>query len=221
MQLNFDVIKELHKIFSDDFKAQTYAYIMFITEVGEELKPQTPENLNYKLENINKSISDYPNGAIAKWLPLGGNKQQLINNPEKLANVLYNDKYRTPKFKLGNTSPGDGWKYRGRGLIQLTGKSVYAMISKYLNYDFVNNPDMVMDAKYYIPSSVAYMMYYKKPFAAAAAVDNTVKMRSLVNGATKGLARFQDNVKKMFSTVYDAVVNYAKNPNKEGLTKKQ
>lgn len=220
MLLNFDVIRALHNLFGNDYKAQAYAYIMFITEVGENLTPKKPENLNYKMDNINASIAQYPGGAIAKWLSLGGTKDQLIHNPEKLANVLYNDKYRKPKFRLGNTSPGDGWKYRGRGLIQLTGKDVYAMISKYLNYDFVNNPDMVMDPKYYIDSSVAYMMYYKKQFAAAAAVDNTVKMRALVNGADKGLDRFQNNVKLMFSTVYDAVVNYAKNPNKEGLTKK-
>lgn len=220
MKLNFNVIKELYNLFGDDYKSQTYAYIMFITEVGEDLKPKTPENLNYKMDNINASIAQYPNGAIAKWLSLGGTKDQLIHNPEKLANVLYNDKYRTSKFKLGNTSPGDGWKYRGRGLIQLTGKSVYQMISKYLNYDFVNNPDMVMDPKYYIASSLAYMMYYKKQFAAAAAKDDTVRMRALVNGADKGLDRFQANVKQMFSTVYDAVVNHAKHPIKEGLTKK-
>ena len=45
---------------------------------------------------------------------------------------------------LGNDAPGDGYKYRGRGWIQLTGKANYKVASAELNQDYVNNPDLLM-----------------------------------------------------------------------------
>lgn len=52
-------------------------------------------------------------------------------NQEMIANLVYADKNRTVKAKLGNTKDGDGWRYRGRGFIQLTGRNNYTAASKY------------------------------------------------------------------------------------------
>ncbi|WP_336703289.1 hypothetical protein [Chryseobacterium indologenes] len=52
-------------------------------------------------------------------------------NQEMIANLVYDDKNRPIKAKLGNTKDGDGWRYRGRGFIQLTGRNNYTAASKY------------------------------------------------------------------------------------------
>jgi len=52
-------------------------------------------------------------------------------NQEMIANLVYDDKNRPAKAKLGNTKHGDGWRYRGRGFIQLTGRNNYTAASKY------------------------------------------------------------------------------------------
>ena len=68
----------------------------------------------------------------------------LVNNPEALAEAVYGA--NSPRGKeLGNTDPGDGFKYRGRGYIQLTGKANYAAAGKAIGEDLVQNPDLVND----------------------------------------------------------------------------
>ena len=62
---------------------------------------------------------------------------------EKFFNVLYADQYRSEKYKLGNTEPGDGWKYRGRGLIQISGKRNYKLLGESLGVDLVSNPELL------------------------------------------------------------------------------
>jgi predicted chitinase len=66
-----------------------------------------------------------------------------------LYNIAYDDKYRGARNKLGNTEPGEGFKYRGRGFHQLTGKSNYAAASRALFGDdrLVKNPDLMNDPK--------------------------------------------------------------------------
>ena len=62
----------------------------------------------------------------------------FVNNPEKLANYVY---AKTD----GNSEEGDGWKYRGRGFLQHTGKNQYKAIAKYTGVDVVSNPDLLND----------------------------------------------------------------------------
>jgi putative chitinase len=69
--------------------------------------------------------------------------QPYVNNPEALANKVYAN-----RIGNGDTASGDGWKYRGRGLIQLTGKDNYAALTKALGVDFVKDPDLVATPQY-------------------------------------------------------------------------
>lgn len=68
----------------------------------------------------------------------------IKRNPVEFAELIYGHKTSIGKG-LGNTEPGDGWKYRGRGLIQLTGKFNYEYFGKILGIDLVNNPDLLLN----------------------------------------------------------------------------
>lgn len=107
---------------------------MILGQVSEETGgfKTIEENLNYKSPERMAQVwpSRFKNNmGLARKLVAGG--------PEAIANNIYN------REELGNTEPGDGWKYRGRGYIQLTGKSNYKMVGDTLGIDLVNNPDLV------------------------------------------------------------------------------
>jgi putative chitinase len=82
------------------------------------------ENLNYREETLNKVFPRY-------FGPGKRNAAEYARNPEKIANYVYMDEFRTSK--LGNVHPGDGWRFRGRGLKQLTGRDNYTRFAK--DYD--------------------------------------------------------------------------------------
>ncbi len=77
--------------------------------------------------------SQLPNAAAA--LP-------LVANPKALANRVY-----AGRNGNGNEASGDGWKYRGRGLIQLTGRANYATAALKLNRKYVDEPDRILQAE--------------------------------------------------------------------------
>jgi putative chitinase len=82
------------------------------------------ENLNYREETLNKVFPRY-------FGPGKRSAAEYARNPEKIANYVYMDEFRTSK--LGNVQPGDGWRFRGRGLKQLTGRDNYTRFAK--DYD--------------------------------------------------------------------------------------
>lgn len=89
-------------------------------------------------------------------------------NGETIANRMYDDNYRGAKFKLGNTAPGDGWKYLGRGLKQLTGKAnykdltdMYGIIWSGEKVDFVKNPELIEQPKYAVRSAIRFWLKFK------------------------------------------------------------
>ena len=107
----------------------------FIAQCGHESGGFTvfSENLNYSESGLNVVFPKYFKNA-------GRNAKEYARNPEKIANVVYAN-------RMGNNKPGDGWKYRGRGAIQITGKDNYTAFSKDTGIDAVNNPDVLLDPK--------------------------------------------------------------------------
>jgi putative chitinase len=91
------------------------------------------ENLNYRASGLLKIFDKYFNETSAK---------SFAHQPERIANRVYAN-----RLGNGNEWSGDGWKYRGRGLIQLTGKSNYRQASLALFGDerLVINPDLVLE----------------------------------------------------------------------------
>ncbi len=95
-----------------------------------------------------KDLNKYGDGGIQKA------------NYEMIASLVYDDENRSSKEKLGNTQAGDGWKFRGRGLVQLTGRSNYNAVNKYTlkeeNIDILLNPDKVNEVKIAVLTSMGY-----------------------------------------------------------------
>jgi len=83
---------------------------------------------------------------------------EKAKNSEEIFNIVYGDEYRNPAFQLGNDQPGDGFKYRGRGPIMLTGKDNYKKYGDMAGVDLVNNPDlMITDKDVAMKVTMAYL----------------------------------------------------------------
>lgn len=88
---------------------------------------------------------------------------------------------------LGNTEPGDGKRYKGRGLIQLTGRTNYLLMGLMLDQDFINNPTLLQQPEFASESAAAFWWntYLDKVATSASKFPNVVKR---INGGTNGMA---------------------------------
>lgn len=139
---------------------------------------RTSENLNY---SSLKRLDEVYGSRIRKS---GVDPKTLLNNPEALANVVYQDKNGAT---LGNTQAGDGWKFRGRGLVQLTGRENYTKVGKALGIDLVNNPELANDPQ--IATKIA-LWWHKNKVGHGVDVKTATKK---INGGYNGL---EDRIKK-------------------------
>lgn len=87
----------------------------------------------------------------AVWPRLSPRADSLVRNPEALGNAAYAN-----HLGNGNEASGDGYKYRGRGLIQLTGRSNYAHHGSLANIDILNHPDLAADPHNAVVLALAY-----------------------------------------------------------------
>jgi predicted chitinase len=105
----------------------------------------TVENLNYRAEQMTKVFGIPASEA-----------QRLVGKPAEFAERIYG--LGTPRRAqiLGNTQPGDGYRYRGRGFIQLTGRYNYTDIGKRVGLDLEGNPDLAADPVNALISAAGY-----------------------------------------------------------------
>jgi putative chitinase len=134
------------------------------------------ENLNYGAKGL---VS-----IFKKYFPDEATALVYERKPEKIANVVYAN-----RMGNGDKASGDGWKFHGRGFIQLTGHDNYKAFSAAINEDCVANPDLVA-TKY--PLASAAWFFHKNglhKIADEGATDAVVtKVTKRVNGGTIGLA---------------------------------
>jgi len=130
------------------------------------------ENLNYKAVTLMK--------LWPKRFPTLEKANEFSGNPKKIANSVYS-------LRMGNRdeNSGDGFRFRGRGIIQLTGHSSYFHCGKALGVDFVANPDLVSSPKYAALSGGWFWDTHKLN-PPADALDYT-KVTKIINGGTIGL----------------------------------
>ena len=122
----------------------------FLSQVNHESAGFTAkvENLNYSDTGLLKTFSKYFNATTAK---------QYARKPQSIANKVY-----ASRMGNGDEKSGDGWKYRGRGYIQLTGKNNYAALNSYLKSigladNVLLSPDLV-ETKYPLLSAAYWWM---------------------------------------------------------------
>lgn len=140
----------------------------------------TSENLNYSTKGL---LATFP-----KYFKQPGLAEAYAKNPERIASRVYAD-------RIGNgvEGSGDGWKFRGRGYIQLTGKSNYSAFDGFVNEDIISNPDLV--AKKYPLLSAAWFFHRNKLNTISdKGLTETVilQLTKKINGGTNGL---QDRIK--------------------------
>lgn len=133
------------------------------------------ENLNYSADGLLKVFPKYFSKDTAEI---------AARKPEVIANIVYSN-----RMGNGDRASGDGWKYIGRGYIQLTGKSNYAAFGKYIGVDLVANPELV-ETKYPLTSAAWYFEVRKLWGIAKQGIDEETikKITKLINGGTHGLA---------------------------------
>lgn len=127
----------------------------------------------------------------------------------QLLNEVYSNNNRSPLTKLGNDLPGDGYKYRGRGLKQLTGKYNYLQFQTWNNnefgenQDFINNPDLLLTPIYATRSALYF--WKEKGLDELAQKGSTKKhvdaITKIVNSALKGKLRRQDNFQEIWKKI--------------------
>ena len=128
------------------------------------------ENLNYSAQRLTQVWpSRFPNISMA---------EPYANNPEKLADFVY-------AGRMGNLQDGDGWKFHGRGLIQLTGRENYANCGSGVGVDLIDNPDLLLTPKYAVLS--AGWFWNKKGLNALADTQEYGAMTRRINGGLTGL----------------------------------
>jgi len=158
----------------------------FLAQIGHESNKlkATEENLNYSAEQL---VRVWPNrftkAAAAAF----------AREPEKIANYVYAD-----RLGNGTVESGDGWRYRGRGLIQLTGKRWYAKAKIAFGVDFLENPDALQTPQWAAMSAGWFWSINKlNHYADAEDIEGLTKA---INGGLNGLsdrAKLYDKAKTL------------------------
>jgi putative chitinase len=112
--------------------------------------------------------------------------QRLAGHQEAFAERVYGLGNPTMARSLGNTQPGDGYRYRGRGFMQITGRDAYQDASNRSGVDFVANPDIVVQPFYALMTAAAF--WDKKNLNPYADQNNIEQLTKRINGAYNGLA---------------------------------
>lgn len=145
----------------------------FLAQVGHESGrlSQVVENLNYSADALRRTWPSrfMPELAI-----------QVARQPDRIANIVYGG-------RMGNVELGDGWKYRGRGLIQITGRDNYAACSKALFGDdrLLRNPELLEQPEWACMSAAWF--WDSRGLNSLADKGDIVGITKKINGGANGL----------------------------------
>jgi len=146
----------------------------FIGQCGHESNnfKTLEENLHYNAGALMRVWpSRFPDAATA---------EKYANNPEAIANKVYGG-----RADLGNTQDGDGWRFHGRGLVQLTGRSNVTVCGEALGQPFAEHPELLLEPKWACMS--AGWFFNKKGLNALADNEDWTTITKRINGGLIGL----------------------------------
>jgi len=142
------------------------------------------ENLNYSAKGLL--------GIFKKYFPTQTLAEQYQRKPEKIANRVY-----ASRMGNGDEASGEGFKFRGRGYIQLTGKQNYTAFGKAIGVDITANPDLVA-TKYPLLSAAWFFSKNCLGRCKDASDASVLSVTKCVNGGTIGLADRQKHFKEYY-----------------------
>ena len=148
------------------------------------------ENLNYGASGLL--------GIFKKYFPTEALAKEYERKPEKIANRVY-----ASRMGNGDEASGDGWKFRGRGALQLTGKSNYQAFSDYLKKpEIMTNPDLVA-TEFAFESAIFFFDKNKLWDICDKGVnkDTILALTKRINGGTHGLADREEKTLKYYGWV--------------------
>jgi len=159
------------------YKMTPYRAAHFFGQTGHEIAAFKlfSENLNYSAGGLSKIFGRYFPGDL---------EEEYARKPEKIASRVYGN-----RMGNGDEESGDGWKYRGRGALQLTGKNNYTAFAKYLDKpEVLDNPDLVV-SEYAFESAMFFFDKNNLWSICDKGIDaNTItKLTRRINGGTNGL----------------------------------
>jgi len=146
------------------------------------------ESNNFK--SLEEGLSYSASRLMAVWpsrFPSLDVANQYANNPEKLANKVYGG-----RADLGNTEDGDGFKFHGRGIFQLTGRSNVTTCGNALGQPFAEHPELLLEPEWACMS--AGWFWNKKGLSSLADDEQWETMTKRING---GLVGLDDRVNKI------------------------
>lgn len=140
------------------------------------------ESFDYSVERLREVFSRtrISDEECRQWGRAPGRRA----DQEAIANRVYGGLWG--RNRLGNTQPGDGWKYRGRGCAQLTGRDNYARCGAALGLDLLAHPDLLLIPEHNARSAVWF--WTTKNCAPHAMRDDVETVSRAWNGGTNGLA---------------------------------
>ena len=139
---------------------------------------QLEENLNYSEKALN--------GVFGRYFGKGKrDAKDYARNPKKIANYVYQDEFRSKRGALGNTDDGDGWRFRGRGIKQLTGRNNYTAFAKSVGIGAEEAAEYVATPKGAMES--ACWFWKTNRLERFADRDDNLGLTKAINGGTIGL----------------------------------
>lgn len=137
-------------------------------------------NLKYKSENLNYSAKVLLS-TFGKYFKNEEVANQYARKPEKIANKVYAN-----RMGNGDETSGDGWKFRGRGLIQLTGADNYRACGRALNINLIDEPDLIVSNPE-ISVQVACWFWKSRNLNELADKDDLNSITRKINGGLNGI----------------------------------
>jgi putative chitinase len=158
---------------------------MITKEILLEIAPRAKENIVEDLEKyFDKHLADYGVNTLLRvshFLAQCAHESDSFRTLEEYASGAA---YEGRK-DLGNTEPGDGRRYKGRGIIQLTGRANYREYGNALGIDLENNPERALEPEVSVLTALEY--WKKKKLNALADKDDVLTITKRINGGTNGL----------------------------------
>jgi len=178
-------------VFAETFKPNTFSrgdedLADFLPTILHEsaMLTRLEENLNYTPEAL---VATFGAARVssAQAQAVGRISDKQVADQKAIANIVYGGAWGHKN--LGNTLPGDGWTFRGRGPIQITGRANYRRVGDLVGQNLEGIPDLLSQPRFALEACIAWW----EDRIPDSMLGETTSIRKRVNGGTIGLAEVQ------------------------------